>query len=146
MRNAHALDTVRFVQPIWCAGRGHSFAGGALDFPCERFARREKEFLPSPKRDFSREERIVSLEYKVDFLVEEDHLLENNIVNLETKLASRFWKVSFRKSLITALEAQPYVPPEEHLSITPNRDRFRRLLRSLSHHFESSEVSVVHWR
>lgn len=124
MRKAHPPDPVRSVWPIWSADCGHSSGNEARHIHRERLARRKEEFVALDERYLARKERVFSLASEVDFLVEENRLFENKVVQLEREVVSHVLEVSSLKSCITDLDFQPSVAPANLLSITQGYNRY----------------------
>lgn len=81
MRMVHAPDPVRSDRHIRTADRCQFSAGEALVVFRARPDCGEKEFVAHEKREFAREERVVSFDSEIESLVQRNHLIKNNVVN-----------------------------------------------------------------
>lgn len=90
----------------------------------------------------TREERGVSHNSEVESFIQENHLLKHNVVKLESELALNVSEVFSLKSRIADLEAQSSITSVEFSCITQDHDWYRRLLASLTHHFNSLQASL----
>lgn len=104
--------------------RGRFFTRGAVDFLCDRLARREEECFALDERFLAREKRVVSLEADEEFLTQENCLLKNATFKLKLDLSSQISEVFFFQSRVSASEPLSTVTPVELQSLTIKRDRY----------------------
>lgn len=128
--------SVFLVKLVRSADRGHSFTGRALDFLRHRLALREEEFVALDERYLKCEERFISLDADIEFLTHENRLLKDAVFKLELDLYNRVSEISSLQSRVAALECRSTVLLVKLLSLTNKRDRYRRLLCSLTHQFD----------
>lgn len=144
LHGVHALDPARSVQLFRYADHGYSSAVGALDFLPKCFPSWDEEFVALNQKYLAREERVISIESEVESLVQENHLLKNNIEKLKTGLTSHICEVSSLKSRIDSLKVQSSTIPAKLLSISQHCDWHQQFLGFLIHHFDALEASLCY--